>query len=30
MDNAAIAQVVVLLEEIPKAPTPGKPKKSAR
>jgi 2-C-methyl-D-erythritol 2,4-cyclodiphosphate synthase len=30
MDNAAIAQVVVLLEEIPKAPAGRKPKKSAR
>jgi len=30
MDNAAIAQVVVLLEEIPKAPRPRKPKRPAK
>jgi 2-C-methyl-D-erythritol 2,4-cyclodiphosphate synthase len=30
LDNAAMAQVVVLLEEIPKAPSPRKAKKSTR
>ena len=30
LDNAAMAQVVVLLEEIPKVPAPRKPKKSTR
>jgi 2-C-methyl-D-erythritol 2,4-cyclodiphosphate synthase len=30
MDNAAIAQVVVLLEEIPKPPKPRRSRKSAR
>ena len=30
LDNAAMAQVVVLLEEIPRTPSPRKAKKSAR